>query len=205
MKLLFIFLLIGSFGLSQDYKPVSDPSAIKALLSRTAASTNSMSASFTHKTISKLLQQPSVGEGTVLYKKPGKIRWEISSPKKQVILVSGKSFNMQENGKEVKGVGQNKLGQKIQELMVTLFTGSFLNEKEFNIAYFENAGSYRLYMVPKSDRMKKHLSALEMVFDRTKGTMKQLTMVQDANNRVIYTFNKINTNIEIADSKFTTF
>lgn len=56
--------------------------------------------------------------------------------------------------------------------MVIFFIGSFLNEKEFIIVYFENVGGYCFYMVLKSERMKKYLFVLEMVFDKMKGIMK---------------------------------
>ncbi len=78
----------------------------------------------------------------------------------------------------------------------------FLNEKDFTIAYYENNSNYKLVLTPKNDRMKKRISKIELVFDKTSLLLEQMSMHESADQKVVYVFDSVKTNETIADSKF---
>ena len=202
---LFFLCFLAFSAHSQDYKKITDTKACKESINKHAESTKTIKADFSEKVYSSMLKTPTTGTGSVLYKKKNKIRWEHTKPKTQVILIDGNTFKMKENGKEVKGAGSNKVVKKIQELMIQLFTGEFINEKEFTVEYFESTSNYKLKLVPKNSRMRKYIATIELIFDKKNLNLTQLTMAESETDKMVYVFSNIAVNGEIADSKFTTF
>ncbi len=88
--------------------------------------------------------------------------------------------------------------------MVQMMTGEFLNEKEFKITYYENKSNYKLILIPKSDKMKRYVSEINLIFGKKELTIKELTMLTD-DNKLVYSFSNMEINSTINDTKFTTF
>lgn len=208
MKLIssLFFLLLFSATLSaQDFAKITDPKGCKAALEKQHKETKAIQADFTETTTSPLLTAAQKGSGKMWYKKENKIRWEKSKPESQIILINGKTVKLQEKGKEVSSASSKMVVKKIQGLMVQMMTGEFLNEKEFKISYYENKSNYKLVLTPKSDKMKRYVSEIILVFNKKELTIKELTMLTDDNNKLVYSFSNMEVNGTINDSKFTTF
>lgn len=202
---LLLFLLLSITASAQDYARISDPKACKAILEKQHKETKSIQADFTETVTSSLLTAAQKGSGKMWYKQENKIRWEKSKPESQIILINGKAVRLQEKGKEVSSASSKMVVKKIQGLMVQMMTGEFLNEKEFKISYFENKSNYKLILTPKSDKMKRYVSEINLIFSKKEGTIKELTMLTDSDNKLVYSFSNMEVNGTINDSKFTSF
>ena len=203
--ILFILLIstITSFG--QSFTKISNSATCKAKINTKAKETKSISADFEEVMYSSMFNAPKKAKGRLLYKDPAKIRWEHISPKKQIILIDGAKARFQENGKEVTNPTANKVVKKIQGLMVQLFGGDFLNEKEFSISYFESSAQYKLILKPKSSRMSRYISSIELLFSKKTALLDEMTMIETADDKLVYSFSNTQTNVSIADTKFTQF
>lgn len=201
----FFFLLLGSSLFAQEYTKISDPKACKAALEKQHKETKSIQADFTETASSSLLSTPQKGSGKMWYKKENKIRWEKNKPDSQVILINGKEVKLQEKGKEVSSASSKMVVKKIQQLMVQMMTGEFLNEKDFKITYYENKSNYKLILVPKSDKMKRYVAEISLIFAKEELLLKELTMKQNDTDKLVYSFSNMQQNGTINDSKFTTF
>ena len=167
--------------------------------------TRSIEADFTETATSPLLTAAQKGSGKMWYKKENKIRWEKLKPESQIILINGKAVKLQEKGKEISSASSKMAVKKIQGLMVQMMTGEFLNEKEFRISYFENKSNYKLVLTPKSDKMKRYVSEINLIFNKKELTIKELMMLTDNDNKLVYNFSNMEVNGIINDSKFTKF
>ncbi len=208
MKLInsILFLLLFSTSISaQEYSKIPDPKACKAALEKQHKETKSIQADFTETATSSLLTTAQKGSGKMWYKKENKIRWEKSKPESQIILINGKTVKLQEKGKEISSASSKMVVKKIQGLMVQMMTGEFLNEKEFKISYFESKSNYKLVLIPKSEKMKRYVSEINLIFFKKELTIKELTMLTDKDNKLVYNFSNMEVNGTINDSKFTTF
>lgn len=202
----FCFLFFIVWGVfSQDYSKLADTKACKAALEKQHKSTESIQADFTETTTSSLLTTAQKGSGKMWYKKSDKIRWEKIKPESQIILINGSSVKLQENGKEVSSASSKMVVKKIQQLMVQMMTGEFLNEKEFSISYFDNKSTYKLQLVPKTEKMKKYVASISLVFAKETLVLKEITMKQNETDKLVYQFSNLQQNTTINDSKFTTF
>lgn len=203
--ILFIFLISSSTTFGQTFSKMSNSTSCKAKINAKANETKSISADFEEVMYSSMFNTPKKARGKLLFKDPSKIRWEHISPKKQVILIDGAKARFQENGKEVTNPTANKLVKKIQGLMVQLFSGDFLNEKEFSISYYESSSQYKLILKPKSSRMSLYISSIELLFSKKTALLDEMTMIETADDKLVYSFSNTQTNGSISDSKFTQF
>lgn len=203
--LLIGFMLISYVGKSQSYSIVKNVSTCKQLINAKAKNTTTISGNFTEEIHSSMFNSAKRATGKMRYKKQDKIRWEHLTPKKQIILIDGENVRMIENGKEITNSASNRIVKKVQGLMLQLFNGDFLNEKEFSITYFENVKNYKLILKPKSSRMSKYISAIEMIFRKSDIALKQLTLKESEEDKIIYSFTSILFNKEISNTTFTQF
>jgi outer membrane lipoprotein carrier protein len=202
---LLLLLVVSTRIYAQEYTRIADPKACKSALEKQHKETKSIQSDFTETATSSLLTTAQKGSGKMWYKKENKIRWEKTKPESQVILINGKTVKLQEKGKEVSSASSKMVVKKIQQLMVQMMTGEFLNEKEFKISYYENKSNYKLILTPKSDKMKRYVSEINLIFGKKELTIKELTMLTDSDNKLVYSFSNMEINGTINDTKFTTF
>ena len=206
VKYLFIVIFLIPFvGKTQSYSKVKDVTKCKQLINTKAKKTSSISGDFTEVIHSSMFNSEKKATGRMSYKREDKIRWEHISPKKQIILIDGKKMRMMENKKEITNSTSNRIVKKVQGLMLQLFNGDFLNEKEFTINYFENSKNYKLILKPKSSRMSKYISSIEMIFNKTDIALKQLTLKETEDDKIVYQFNNILFNKANSNTTFTQF
>ncbi len=204
----FLFLpifFLSIHGIAQNYVKQTDNSRCKQKINEKAKNTTSISADFNEEIFSSMLKHSTKTKGILRYKKENKIRWEHISPKKQVILIDGKTLRYSEDGKEIKNAGTNRVVKKIQGLMMQMFNGDFLNEKDFTVYYYENSMNYQLILIPKNSRMANYISSIELVFDKNTLEMKKLTLKESEEDKIVYTFTNIVFNKEIKNTTFTQF
>lgn len=202
---LFILFALSTQLSAQEYTKIADSKACKAALEKQHKETESIKADFSETATSALLTTAQKATGKMWYKKSDKIRWEKTSPESHIILINGKTVKMKDKGKEVTNASAKMVAKKIQQLMVQMMTGEFLNEKDFKIVYFESKSNYKLVLTPKNDKMKRYVAEISLIFDKKELIIKQLTMSQDESSKLDYKFSNTELNTSIADSKFTTF
>jgi chaperone LolA len=200
--LMFVF---SAISYSQDYKKIANPSQCKKVIQNQQKTTKSLAADFRETVYSSMFEKPQKGSGKMLYKQAQKIRWEKIEPKKSIILINGKTILLSENGKEVSNPTAKTIVKKIQNIMVQMLSGDFLNEKEFTIAYFENGFNYKLQLTPKSDRMARYIERIDLIFDKKELILKEMSMIETAEEKIVYTFINVQLNGIINDTKFTKF
>ena len=184
---------------------ISDPSICKKQINDHAKSTSSISAYFTEESYSSMLIGVQTANGKLNYKKSDKIRWEHFSPRQQIVLINGNQIRLSENGKEVKNASANRIAKKVQALMLQLFNGDFLNEKEFSISYFENSYNYKLILKPKNGRMSNYISKIEMVILKKTLALRELVLQESETDKIVYSFSSVIFNTVLSDSNFTKF
>lgn len=203
MRVLFILFLFFSFiTTAQDFKSVANNSTIKSSIEKKHKETTSIIAEFSEKVMSDMFKEPQLGNGKFYFKKDKKVRWDKTSSK-QLILINGETVKMYENGKAINNPTNQKVAQQIQNMMISMLSGDFLNEKDFSITYQENTKQYKLILSPKNPRLAKYMSKIELLFSKSSLLMDEMTMIEKGNQKIIYTFKNIQTNQVIDDTKFT--
>lgn len=208
MKIISLLLLFATTAIlshGQDYRKMANPTECRNALQAQHNSTSSLSAVFTERIYSSMYESSKKSNGKLLYKRSQKIRWEIVSPRKQVILINGNSIRINEEGKEVASNSSGAVAKKIQKMMINLISGDFLNEKDFAISYFENNLSYKLVLMPKNQSLSKYISSIVLIFDRKKMMLSEMSLIESETDKVVYSFTSVVVNQNINDNKFLSF
>jgi outer membrane lipoprotein carrier protein len=208
MKYFGILSLLLFFQLqlnAQGYTKLENPSSCKEALKKQHKEMNSLKADFEETTYNSLLSTPQKGTGVLYFKKEASIRWESLTPQKKTILIHNKQVKFYENEKEIKSAGTKMIVKRVQELMVNLISGDFLNEKDFSIAYYGNASNYKLVLVPKQQKLKKYVQKIQLIFSKSSLLLEEMTLFSNDSDKVVYTFSKVKTNTTLADTLFTKY
>ncbi|HLU86599.1 MAG TPA: outer membrane lipoprotein carrier protein LolA [Taishania sp.] len=203
MRLFFVFLMLLTFSVSaQEFKTVVDKGAVKSAIEKKHKETSSITADFSEKIYSDMFKDAQIGKGKFYFKKDQKVRWE-NTTAQQLILISGDKVKLFEKGRLNANPTSQKVVKQIQGMMISMLSGDFLNEKDFSINYLENATNYKLILTPKTPRMSKYISKIELLFDKKSCLLDELGMFESKNQKIIYTFTNLKINQSIADTKFT--
>ena len=201
--LFFIFLCTIAF--SQEFKKISDPSKCKSAIQKQQKWTRSLIADFKETLHSEMFEETQKATGKLYFLQAQKIRWEHISPVKKILLIDGNKVRYSEKGKEIKDPSTKAIVKKIQSLMVKMLSGTFLDDKDFKISYYENSSQYKLELKPLSQRMSKYIDYVVLVFDKKYLQLKEMSLVESENEKLVYSFSNALLNNSISDIKFSDF
>ena len=201
--LFFTFLCTITF--SQEFKKISDPSKCKTAIQKQQKLTKSLVADFKETVYSEMFEDAQKATGKLYYKQTQKIRWEHVSPVKKILLIDGNKVRYSEKGKEIKDPSTKAIVKKIQSLMVKMLSGTFLDEKDFKISYYENSAQYKLILKPTSERLSKYIDNVILIFDKKDILLKEMSLVESENEKLVYSFSNVQLNSTINDTKFSDF
>ena len=194
-----------TIAFSQEFKKISDPSKCKSAIQKQQKLTRSLIADFKETLHSEMFEETQNATGKLYYKQAQKIRWEHISPVKKILLIDGNKVRYSEKGKEIKDPSTKAIVKKIQSLMVKMLSGTFLDDKDFKISYYENSSQYKLELKPLSQRMSKYIDYVVLVFDKKYLQLKEMSLVESENEKLVYSFSNALLNNSISDIKFSDF
>ena len=194
-----------TIAFSQEFKKISDPSKCKSAIQKQQKWTRSLIADFKETLHSEMFEETQKATGKLYYKQAQKIRWEHISPVKKILLIDGNKVRYSEKGKEIKDPSTKAIVKKIQSLMVKMLSGTFLDDKDFKISYYENSSQYKLELKPLSQRMSKYIDYVVLVFDKKYLQLKEMSLVESENEKLVYSFSNVLLNNSISDIKFSDF
>ncbi len=202
---LVVLLLLSLHVSGQEFKKMSDAAKCKTAIQKKQNTIKSLTADFKETVYSEMFDDSQKATGKLSYKKSNKIRWEHTSPTKKILLIDGSKVKYSENGKEVKNPTSKAVVKKIQDLMVKMLSGSFLDGKDFAITYYENTTQYKLVLKPNSERLSKYIESIVLFFDKKDCLLKEMSLVESEDEKIVYTFSNAQVNPTINDTKFTSF
>jgi outer membrane lipoprotein carrier protein len=184
---------------------MEDPSSCKSAILKKQNATKSLTADFKETIYSSMFNTPQKATGQLNYKQADKIRWEHTSPTKKVMLMDGAKIKYSENGKEIKDPSTKAVVKKIQNIMMKMLSGDFLDGKDFHIYYYESGSEYKLKLKPKSSRMSKYIESVVLIFNKSDLLLNEMSLIEDEYEKIVYSFSNVKSNSSINDSKFQSF
>ena len=161
------------------------------------------SADFVHSYRGGVLKQQATERGTLLVKKPGKMRWEYTSPEKKLFVSDGhKIYSYIPQDRQVI-VGT--MPQDEQAPTPALFlTGKGDLTRDFTAVFDKVAeaqpDSVALKLTPK--RREPEYESLTLVVEPKTLNLQMLITVDSQGGRSAFTFSNLKENIGVADSQF---
>jgi outer membrane lipoprotein carrier protein len=100
-------------------------------------------------------------------------------------------------------IQSNKMFQEMNKFISGCIQGDILkNEKEYNVSFFEDPGSYIVSLVPKAAAMKDMLQEVRIWFNRNDFTVTRIIMTEPGGDYTAIDFMNKKLNVAIPAEKF---
>jgi outer membrane lipoprotein carrier protein len=210
--LLLTLLIVTSWAageLSRSQDAETPPLPLAELLQKfneRQQAVQSLTATFTERKDLSLLAKPVVSNGTFLYAKPARIKWEYSAPEPRVFLITEDRFvAYYPNQKRAEEVPLSKLaGRRVFRVFGIGQTSEDL-EKFFEISQAqpgEEKDCFLLVLTPKRRRVKDRLQLVRFWVDGKTYLPRKLEYLESDGDSTLLTFANIRLNPEIAEARF---
>jgi outer membrane lipoprotein carrier protein len=184
----------------------SPPSAaeLAAALQRKIDSIRDFSADFTHQHVGGVLRRKVVEQGSVVVKKPGKMRWDYTSPEKKVFVSDGTRIYFHDIPNNQVTVSDVPQGDQAASAALFL-TGKGNLTRDFNPSFLQAAAgappnTHALRLDPKTPQSE--YDWLEIVVDRDTLLIRSLTAAETEGGRSTFLFSKLKENVGVGDKPF---
>jgi outer membrane lipoprotein carrier protein len=179
------------------------PDTVARDLQRKYDRVTDFSADFVHSYRGGVLKQQATERGTLLVKKPGKMRWEYTAPEKKLFVSDGhKIYSYIPQDRQVI-VGTMPRDEHAPTPALFL-TGKGNVTRDFNASFDKVAeaqpGSFVLKLTPR--RREPEYESLTLVLDPKTLSIQMLITVDAQGGRSAFTFSNLKENIGVADSQF---
>jgi outer membrane lipoprotein carrier protein len=163
----------------------------------------SFSADFVHSYRGGVLKQQATERGTVLVKKPGKMRWEYTAPEKKLFVSDGhKIYSYIPQDRQV--IVGTMPSDEHAPTPALFLTGKGDITRDYNAAFDKVAeaqpGSLALKLTPK--RREPEYESLTLVLDPGTLVLQMLITVDSQGGRSAFTFSNLKENVSLADNDF---
>jgi outer membrane lipoprotein carrier protein len=182
-------------------QPAQTAADVAAALQRKYDAIRDFSADFTHQHQSGVLGRKVSEQGSVLVKKPGKMRWEYKSPEKKLFVSDGARIYFHDPGSNQVTVSEVPQGDQAASAALFL-TGKGNLVRDFNVSFLQGeAGStYALRLDPKKPQGE--YDWLEIVVDRDTLLIQRLTAAEKEGGRSTFLFSRFRENVGVGDKPF---
>jgi outer membrane lipoprotein carrier protein len=168
------------------------------------AAMQDFSARFEQETTISSLQRTEKAEGTVCYKKGGKMYWEYKKPAVQKIYLDGKTlwFYLPEENQVMK----NDASRLPSDITADLFAGTLKIRDKFTVSLVQEQSpdikhGIAIKLSPKTPHP--NLKSLTLWLDCKKRYITRSALEDEIGNRTVLQFSKFKVNRGIADTVFT--
>ena len=211
----FCFVLVsqGAAALAEEPKPI-DPAVVVGLVQSFYDQTQTLQADFEQTRYTRLYDRYDRASGKVVFKKPGKMRWDYAQPNGQVFVSDGKKLLIYQPPEEGEKGGQLIERALEEDQLPSAFSfliGSGDLEKDFEVRLLEHdnqkfKGGYVLQLIPRRptpnyEQLVFYVRTLTTEGKRA-GIVQRVLIIDSAGNRNRFDFAKIKFNRDVPDKRF---
>jgi outer membrane lipoprotein carrier protein len=186
-------------SLAQSLPPAQE---VAAALQRKYDSIHDFSADFAQITEGGVLRRKPVTErGTVFVKKPGRMRWNYTSPEEKVFVSDGRQIQLYVPADKQVIISELPSGDRATSAVLFLMGRGNLT-RDFNVSYGPggSADTYVLRLEPKTRQAE--YDWLQLTVDRATLQIKELTAADQQGGRSTFRFTNFKENPGVADKTF---
>lgn len=173
--------------------------SIIANVQKTYDDISDMKASFVQETTSATFKDTQKSEGVVYFKKPGMMRWEYSSPAKDVIVNNGETIWVYQP--DLGQVMVSKFDKESSPLSKHFLSGMGNVKNDFDVKIGEETPfSYTLILVPKTQQP--NIRKIHLVIDKKTFLINKTSSFDPFGNAASVRFIDVKTNTSLQKSIF---
>ncbi len=197
-----VFFTASVFSQTATYKALSsaEKTATIQKIKKNSEQLKTLKLDFAQEKKSKLLTNPAVSKGNMLYKKGGLLRWNYTSPKNFSIILNKKgSFFKNEKG----AISNQIIGDMGKMIMNTVNGEELTKQTNFSVAlYVGKDGTLLAKLTPKDKKISELYSSMEVYLNPTTLIAKKVVLKEKKGDVTTITFSNQQKNVTIADTEF---
>lgn len=153
-----------------------------------------------------LLKSEAVNEGTLLFGKPNRLRWELDKPERTVIVLDGKT--MTSYFPDRKEAVRRNLGDDLASRAAVDFLSSGMNislpdlEKRFLVDLYREGGELVLTLTPRSKWLSKAIASISIHSREDEAVPRRIVIVGKRGDRTETTLSRVDINPVLAADAF---
>ncbi len=207
INFLFIVLFFSAFcskSIAQEQKMAdNDIVTFKQSVAVMAKKIKTLSTDFVQYKHMDFLSKDIESSGKMVFKEPNLLLWQYKKPYNYSILFKkGKILINDEGKKSAADIGNSKLFEKINKLIVGSVSGDLFDDKEFSISYFKNKEQNVAKFIPKDATLKKYIKQIELTFDKEEATVIQVKLLESTADFTRIVFKNKVINIKVDEDLF---
>lgn len=177
-RLVAILCLLAGAVAAFAVEPRADAGPVLEALSRSAAGVETMTCRFVQTKHLSLLADKMVSQGTMAFSRPGRLRWEYTSPYSYRFVSDGSKVLVgNDERSNVMDAAANRMFGQIARVMIATVTGSIAESRaDFDIAVSGRSPARVLTLTPKRREIKQLLKSVDVILDETAGTVSGITL-----------------------------
>ncbi|MXN90013.1 outer membrane lipoprotein carrier protein LolA [Flavobacterium sp. Sd200] len=197
------FLLISLKGFTQEQKmTAAEATAFKNAVNATAKSTKTLTTDFVQYKHMDFLSKDIETLGKMSFKAPSMLLWQYTKPYQYSVVFKNNKISINDAGKKsAMDMGNSKMFNKLNKLIVGSVNGDMFDENEFVMTFFKTSEFVITRLVPKDAALKKYIKEMELYFDK-KNMVSQVKMTEPSNDYTTIVFKNKVVNAPISDSVF---
>lgn len=207
-------MLSWAVGARGEETEPPDAAAIVTLVQTFYDQTATLQASFEQTRYTRLYDRYDRASGNVVFKKPGKMRWDYAEPNAQVFVSDGKKLRIYQPPEQGEKRGQlieRALDQDQLPSAFSFLTGEGDLEKDFEVRLLDHddakfQGGHVLQLIPRKptpnyEQLVFYVRTLSTGAKRA-GIVQRVLIIDAAGNRNRFDFSKLKFNREVSDKRF---
>lgn len=192
-KELILFLVIIGFSSfragQEDFRVLKDVDTFINKINIYSAETNTIKSDFIQEKHLTMLEEVLISEGHFVFQKENNVLWEYKGPIDYAIIVSDGKFTIRDGDKvNAFDIESNRMFREINNMIITSVSGNFLNNPNFESAYFENGLFYLVKLSPVEPEVKNMLSTIEIYFDKADFSVSQVKFMEPGDDFTVIKF-----------------
>ena len=201
--LLMVFFANSLFAQQEDFIMLDNPEILKAGVNKTSNGTSSIHAEFVQEKYMDILENAITSEGSFVFKRPNKLKWEYNKPFKYLIVLNGSKMKIKDEEKtNTINLESSRFFQEINNIIINSVQGNLFDNTEFEIKYFQSSSNYMAKFFTKNANMKEIIDCIEVVFDKSDFDVKKIKLLEPTGDYTSIKFTQRILNKPVDDNTF---
>lgn len=210
MKTIYLYILVllstfNAWSQQSTFKAVSDIPALKKQFEQNAIHTQSIRADFKQEKHLSILDEVILSNGTFLFKKENKVRWNYIKPFNYLIIINGDKIFINDDGnKKSYDANSSKMFSQINKIVIGTAKGTLFSDPEYTTEFKENNTHYQIKLVPKNAKLRDYVYEIFLQIDKKDLSVSELKMMEKNGDFTLVHFINKKINQSVEDNEFKT-
>ncbi|MGB3343669.1 MAG: outer membrane lipoprotein carrier protein LolA [Aequorivita sp.] len=137
--------------------------------------------------------------GKMVFKAPNLVKWEYTKPYQYSIIFKEDQLLINDSGTKSKvEIGNSKLFQKLNQLIVSSVRGDMFNDSDFNVTFLKTTKYNKAVFIPKDKKIAAYIASFELLFNKDDAQVFEVKMIEPSQDftRIVFSNRVLNSIVD---------